>query len=494
MGLAIAVLLLSAASGLTGCGEAPPAADERATWEGPFDWTTRPLDLAPGTETAALPDPETQLRGLLGESPSAEAAIETYNSAEARAAVPDDLARAAVLALTGTPAEPAVAILLRVADGRPAVAFADATVLGQSFGMNIDCRDGTTAVRLQQSLRSAPVAALSAILAHEALHADPASFVDFIARDGLYAAARPEELISLLVEIWTWASQLQRDPSLARLGSDSYAVSTENERLFRLLNSERGPGGGFDVRDGAGRVDDLSDRDAAPPALTSTFYADDLWAPSVGSTEAFAVLDSLAGSAVPESMRGVYSEDLLAWLVEQPPPLDENGLTEVVAALDLRSREVVIDLDYSDGTDDAHVPDLSAGTLLNLSGEIRNRSSRELANLEIAGGSVAATLMSLRVGDRTLGAAEVAEAQNGGWVPIGESLPSGGSLDVEAQYAVSDDQGAREYGVWPYTRVRANGLAEPEVDVVLVRQELHDAPVPTVRGVTDEATLSACWV
>ena len=157
------------------------------------------------------------------------AALAKYNSASAKSIIPDHNLRAALLSLTGTFAETAIACYLdgSNATGKPytIVTFqtpADPTVPVAQSTLNTTTNRLSTVIKPE--FKGEDFKALSAFLAHEALHQDPVN--------GLQ-----EEIFAVTVETLAYAQQGMVDSSFIR--NKTKLVNFENERLLALLQSGR---------------------------------------------------------------------------------------------------------------------------------------------------------------------------------------------------------------------------------------------------------------
>ena len=183
------------------------------------------------------PQAEAQLDALLDKKVAqkvitqarADAAMAGFNSSAAIGIIPDHNLRAACYALTGTFAEGAIAsfiegendsglhysIIRFGATEDPTVPVAQTTIRES---------DGALRITIRQNLSGEPLQALSAWLAHEAIHQDDEQHLQ-------------EEKIGTIAEVLVYAQQALVDPAFIKSGSQ--LVNLENEKLIALLNSGR---------------------------------------------------------------------------------------------------------------------------------------------------------------------------------------------------------------------------------------------------------------
>jgi len=154
-------------------------------------------------------------------------ALNRYNSAAAKGIIPDANMRAAVVSLTGTLAEPAIAAFIDGTNltGKPytIVAFdvpPDSTVPVAQTILNTSTNRLRTVIKPEFS--GEPFQVVSAFLAHEALHQD--------ATVGLQ-----EEEMANVAEVLTYAQQVLADPTF--VSSKTALTNLENDRLYALLQS-----------------------------------------------------------------------------------------------------------------------------------------------------------------------------------------------------------------------------------------------------------------
>jgi hypothetical protein len=156
-----------------------------------------------------------------------DAAMTRYASASG--IFPDANLRAALISLTGTFAEPAIASYLDGANltAKPytIVTFAnpdDSTVpVAQT---SVRATDGRLRTIFKTEFRGEPFQALSAWLAHEAIHQDT-------------SIGLQEEIAATVVETLIYAQQAQTDAAFMNAGTKLTAL--ENEKAFALINSGR---------------------------------------------------------------------------------------------------------------------------------------------------------------------------------------------------------------------------------------------------------------
>ena len=158
-----------------------------------------------------------------------DAALARYNAAATKSIISDANLRAALVSLTGTAFESAIACYLdgQNATGKPytIVTFqnpADASVPVAQSTLNTTTNRLSTVIKPQY--KGEDFRALSAFLAHEALHQDSVN--------GLQ-----EEIFAVTTEGLAYAEQAEVDPSF--LANHTALVNFENERLMALLQSGR---------------------------------------------------------------------------------------------------------------------------------------------------------------------------------------------------------------------------------------------------------------
>jgi hypothetical protein len=159
--------------------------------------------------------------------------LAVYGDPMARQKVPEPALRAALAALTGTVAEPAIEHLLRRApvtlihfgvflvpgDGEP-VAMAG----------RFSLMDGTEQIVIDRSYRFAPFPALSPLLAHEALHTGSDDNDDGLA----------EETVASAIEALVYMEMLLTDPTLAELPDE---LTRFNNNLLAVIRLNSAPPG-----------------------------------------------------------------------------------------------------------------------------------------------------------------------------------------------------------------------------------------------------------
>jgi hypothetical protein len=150
-------------------------------------------------------------------------AMATYNSSAAKARVGDANLRAAIVSLTGTFAEAAIAnffgpnylVIAFLDPGDPAVEVAKTTARET---------DGRLRTIFRPEYQGEPFQVLSAWVAHEALHQDN----DFKLQ---------EEVVAVTVGTFVNMQQAQTDPGYLRVGTK--LINKENEKILAFLNSGR---------------------------------------------------------------------------------------------------------------------------------------------------------------------------------------------------------------------------------------------------------------
>jgi hypothetical protein len=202
------------------------------------DWIgAAPLDFADGP---ALSEQQTreELRAFLErrfpcEPQRVRDGLAVYGDPAAQQKVPEPTLRAALAALTGTLGEPAIEYLLY----RAPVALIHFGVfvfegqglpgaLAGTYGM----ADGTQQIVFDRRGRFAPFAAFSALLFHEALHAD-ADDTD---------AGLPEEALASALEALIYMEMLLTEPALAQLPDE---LTRFNNNPMALIRLNSGPPG-----------------------------------------------------------------------------------------------------------------------------------------------------------------------------------------------------------------------------------------------------------
>jgi hypothetical protein len=160
-------------------------------------------------------------------------ALALYGNPIALEKLPDPTLRAALVALSGTVAEPAIEFLLyqtpvrRVEFG----IFVNTDIgLPERVGGTYTAPDGTSFIEIDRHYRYLPFAAISPLLAHELLHTG----VD----DD--TAGMAEETVASAVEALVYMEMLLVDPTLAHL-PDSLTRTSNNHVALVRLNS--GPAG-----------------------------------------------------------------------------------------------------------------------------------------------------------------------------------------------------------------------------------------------------------
>jgi len=199
-----------------------------------YSAATTPADasgtVAEGTVTTAL-TAFLQKKVDLGIITTAQrdAALARYNAAATKSIISDANLRAALVSLTGTFAESAIACYLdgSNATGKPytIVTFqdpADSTVPVAQSTLNTSTNRLSTVIK--PTFKGEDFRALSAFLAHEALHQDGVN--------GLQ-----EEIFAVTCEGLAYAQQAEVDSTF--LSNHTALVNFENERLMALLQSGR---------------------------------------------------------------------------------------------------------------------------------------------------------------------------------------------------------------------------------------------------------------
>ena len=163
----------------------------------------------------------------------ATTAINLYDSSATAAIVPNASLRAALVSLVGTAGEPAINSFLAKTNstGKPYTVVDFGTVSsGTPVGETQLSAGGRLNLTINSTFAGEPFQVLSATLAHEAMHQDPANNVN-----GDLPAGQDEEIIANAVETVVYAQQLLVDPSVAANGTK--LVVRTNTRLLALLNS-----------------------------------------------------------------------------------------------------------------------------------------------------------------------------------------------------------------------------------------------------------------
>jgi hypothetical protein len=155
-------------------------------------------------------------------------ALARYNSATTKSIIPDANLRAALVSLTGTLAEGAIAAYL---DGKnlsgkayTIIDFQDPPDPTALVAQSIVAANGRIRTLVKPTFRGEAFQVLSAYLAHEALHQDTVGKLQ-------------EETIANVCETLTYAQQVLTDSSFISNGTN--LVVGENEKLYALLESGR---------------------------------------------------------------------------------------------------------------------------------------------------------------------------------------------------------------------------------------------------------------
>ncbi len=158
-----------------------------------------------------------------------DAALAGYDNALNRSTIPDHNIRAALFSLTGTLAESAISTFLTAnnASGAPytILEFQDTTNPGIIIAETRLLDNGRLRLRIKTDFRGENFAAISTILAHEAVHQDAVFSIQ-------------EEVIANIFQDVVYAQQLDTDPNIATEGSG--LVKILNTQQLALLNSGRG--------------------------------------------------------------------------------------------------------------------------------------------------------------------------------------------------------------------------------------------------------------
>lgn len=163
----------------------------------------------------------------------ATAAINLYDSSATAAIVPNASLRAALVSLVGTAGEPAINSFIAKTNstGKPYTIVDFGTVSsGTPVGETQLSAGGRLNLTINSAFAGEPFQVLSATLAHEAMHQDPANNTN-----GDLPAGQDEEIIANAVETVVYGQQLLVDPSVATNGTK--LVVRTNTRLLALLNS-----------------------------------------------------------------------------------------------------------------------------------------------------------------------------------------------------------------------------------------------------------------
>ena len=158
-----------------------------------------------------------------------DAAMTRFAAAATKGTVPDHNLRAAMFSLTGTFAESAIASYLDGANvtGKPYTIIDFANPDDSSVPVaqtSVRPSDGRLRTIFKPEFKGEPLQALSAWLAHEAIHQDT-------------SIGLQEEKVGTLVEVLIYAQQANTDPNFLKAGSK--LVNYENEKLAAFLNSGR---------------------------------------------------------------------------------------------------------------------------------------------------------------------------------------------------------------------------------------------------------------
>ncbi len=156
------------------------------------------------------------------------AALARYNNATTKSIIPDANLRAALVSLTGTLAEGAIASYL---DGKnlsgkayTIIDFQDPPDPTALVAQSIVASNGRIRTLVKPAFRGEAFQVLSAYLAHEALHQDTVGKLQ-------------EETIANVCETLTYAQQALTDSTF--LSNGTTLVVGENEKLYALLESGR---------------------------------------------------------------------------------------------------------------------------------------------------------------------------------------------------------------------------------------------------------------
>jgi hypothetical protein len=155
-------------------------------------------------------------------------ALDTYDDATNRQRVPDHNLRAALVSLTGTIAESAITTYLTGDNlsGSPYTILAFQTTTDNAVIAETQVLpNGRLRMRIKPGFQGEHFAALSAIVAHEAVHQDATFTIQ-------------EEVIANLFQDVVYAQQLDVDESIASEGTA--LVKLLNTQQLALLNSGRG--------------------------------------------------------------------------------------------------------------------------------------------------------------------------------------------------------------------------------------------------------------
>jgi hypothetical protein len=154
------------------------------------------------------------------------AALARFTNATVKSIVPDANMRAAILSLTGTLAEPAVASYLdgKNVSGKPytIIDFQDPPDPSAVVAQSIVSSTGRIRTLVKPAFRGEAFQVISAFLAHEALH-----------QDGTISLQ--EETIATTMETMVYAQQALADSTF--LSNKTTLVNTENDRLYAFIES-----------------------------------------------------------------------------------------------------------------------------------------------------------------------------------------------------------------------------------------------------------------
>ncbi len=204
-----------------------------------FNQSIYPSASAPSTQNGAVPDgtARADLTALLAAKIAdgtitglqRDRALAGYDSSSNRSTIPDHNMRAALFSLTGTLAESAISTYLTAdnASGSPytILEFQDTTDPGVIIAETRVLDNGRLRLRIKTDFRGENFAAISTILAHEAVHQDSTFSIQ-------------EEVIANIFQDVVYAQQLDADPNIATEGSG--LVKILNTQQLALLNSGRG--------------------------------------------------------------------------------------------------------------------------------------------------------------------------------------------------------------------------------------------------------------
>jgi hypothetical protein len=159
--------------------------------------------------------------------------LAVYGDPDARMKVPEPTLRAALAALTGTVGEPAIDFLLhRTPVGLVSFGIYVDPITGLSGHVGEAGRspDGTRYITIDRRFRFLPFGALSALLAHEALHTGQDEDM----------AGYAEETVAYAIESLVYMEMLLTDPSLALLNDE---LTRWNNNHLALVRINSGPPG-----------------------------------------------------------------------------------------------------------------------------------------------------------------------------------------------------------------------------------------------------------